>query len=445
MPRIAKNSLTISPLRDGRFYLSGSISAKTVRLKFADDPQTGEGGMELAEKKKTELERLDRNAVELEKTRPRQQFTRLTPEMLMRAEALFNEFSQYPLPVETYARAGLAALPASGPVKCFDAIREFEADMRQNQLATITLNENLRHAKRFAEFAGTEFVSDIKADDVHRYAHAAGRTGRKNPGEVQLYTVITRASRVRTFLNFCAKKKFIGAAPFEMDMDRLGEQAKKKKEKIRILTDEQPQGLLDAAIEHDPRFVPFIILGLWCFMRPAEVRGCLPSDIKLNVPRPFVEVCAHKNNSQVEREVRIPENMVGLLRECMECGLWPKGTTPFFSITAWGLVREKAGLFKPTEAKQGSVWQENILRHTGISFLYQLRDENGFQVTPIAEIAEQAGNSIKIIRKHYLNIPEVAWVTKFFSLHRKLNLAIVAKFTAGAKKVIAQQERVAVI
>jgi hypothetical protein len=79
----------------------------------------------------------------------------------------------------------------------------------------------------------------------------------------------------------------------------------------------------------------------------------------------------------------------------------------------WGAVREAAGLAERGAVKNkkravtSDVWQENILRHTGISYFFQKSGD-------MRETTRQAGNSSDTAFRHYLNLPVEGAAEAFF-------------------------------
>jgi hypothetical protein len=79
----------------------------------------------------------------------------------------------------------------------------------------------------------------------------------------------------------------------------------------------------------------------------------------------------------------------------------------------WGAVREVAGLAErgaianKKRPVHSAIWQENILRHTGLSYFFQKSGD-------ITETCRQAGNSSSTAFAHYLNLPVEGASEAFF-------------------------------
>lgn len=424
--------LTITPLKDGRFFLSGYLNSKQVRIKRDNLPEL--------EQLKGKMELEAKHAAELEASKPVAQYTRLTQERLREAEALFLEFGHLARPLAEYLRAGLASIGTAELTPCHTALTNWLNWQRDEQRLDekTTIANNRQHLTRFFKEAKVEYVSDITNAAIENFCSLSNIEGANGKGS--MYSKLTRASRIRAFLNYCVAKKILAKTPFEMDVQQTLRLAKKNKTKTLIFIPGECRALLNAAIEHDPRFVPFLLLSTWCFMRRSEVLRCTPEQVKLDRRTPFIEPESNKVGTASYRTVNIPANILPLLRECIDTGLWAKGETPFFSDVLFDQLREKAGLLTLSEPNEkgarrivSSKWQANILRHTGISMLYQsfsdLADRGEFrEESVIAAVTRQAGNSEDVAFEHYINIADAAQAADFY------------KITGTLKKTIAQRE-----
>lgn len=451
MSRIPKNQLTIEPLATGGFRMFGFILGRKIRLTNAS--------LQVLETKRTDLMQEVADAATVNRLLP--QMTWLTTDMLRSAEAMFHEFRNFPRPLIEYARAGLGVLGLGKLVPVTDAVELWETDMKVEQkLSEVTVRRNRQVVKQFIKETKPTYVSDITGAMVEDFSSLSRIKGENAEKGASMYSKITRASCIRAFLNFCVAKKIITKSPFEMDMKKLLGLAKKQKGKTQILSPDQAKKLLDAAIATDPRYVPYVILTTWCFMRSSEVKRITPEDVKLDRAVPFVEPASHKVGTASYRTTNIPENILPLLRECIESGLWAKGTTPFYSVNSFRTLRMNAGLLELGERNARgfrkilkSEWQENILRHTGISMLYQkfsdMADKGTFrEESVIAAVTRQAGNSEDVAFEHYINIADAAQAAEFFKITGRLGdvseILTQRALTAAGKKVVAQDSAQAV-
>jgi integrase len=166
----------------------------------------------------------------------------------------------------------------------------------------------------------------------------------------------------------------------------------------RILSPDQCQALWDATKELCPAMLPYLGLSLWCFLRNAEAQRTQPHQIHPD----FVEVLPVKAGTASHRTVPIPPNMRGHIKAPI-----------YWSKRHWQAIR--------TAAKLNAVWQENILRHTGISYLYQHLSEKAkrgkFQErSVIAEVCRQAGNTSETAFRHYIALPVTGASRRFYAV-----------------------------
>lgn len=426
MPKPAQNILTITPLNDGRFFLSGYAGGKQTRRKFTD--------ITAAEETKKQLEHDAIQESLLEATKPIPQYTRLSAEQIREAENLFAEFGKLARPVAEYARAGLGVLGAGEMILCTAALEQWRVhQLREEKLDEgTTVDRNQRILTGFFKDSGVKFVTDINNALIEAFCSLSKIKARDEKHGAKLGSKITRAGCIRAFLNFCVAKKIITASPFEMNMKQLKKLAKGDKERPKVLNPAQCKALLDAALKEYPAFVPYIVLSLWCFPRSSEARRITPEDVKLDRAVPFIEPASNKVNTASYRTTNIPANVLPLLRQCIESGLWAKGSTPYFSVTAFRYLRGAAGLieFGPYKNKGfrpilSSFWQAHIMRHTGISMFYQHLSDKADTGTfndksVIAAVTRQAGNSEGVAFENYINIPDAAQAAEFYKIRGKL-------------------------
>ncbi len=423
MSRAPKNQLTIEPLPGG-FRMFGYVQGQKIR-RWNKDLSILEAERDELLAKAADVDRLSRKLP---------QMTWLTTDQIRDAEAMFHEFRTAPRPLIEYLRAGHASLGSGAPVACELAIEQWKVQMRdEEKLFPRSVASNVKTAERFTKHAGVKFLHEITNAQIEQFSALANISSKKKGKGPSMSTKVSRAARVRAFLTFCVRRKWLQRSPFEMEMDKLQAQATKLKARPMILSPEQCEALLNAALRYDPRFVPFVILTTWCFMRRAEACRCIPEDVKFGNKIPIVELFPRKNGTAAYRTVTIPANVLPLLKECVDSGLWVKGTEVFFKEGSWKTLRAEAGIIKlgPRNAKgyravidEGSHWQENIQRHAGISYLFKLTGD-------MKEVTRQAGNSDDTAFKHYLNIPKEGDAEKFYAI------------TGTLKKEVAQDAHIA--
>lgn len=425
MSRIAQNQLTLEPHKDG-FRLFGNVLGKKIR-RFSRDLAFLET-LKATLLKSVTISAAMREPVAIKTYLPPD------PAVIRSLEALWNEFKDRPRPIIEYARAGLSVLGDGARIECELAMTSWEAEMRTElQLREISINSNLATVEGFLKQHRPKYLDNITPAMIENWGSMRMIRARNAARGASPWTKIGRLSMLRTFLNFCVAKRLLAKSPFDIDMKKLRKQAGHHKERALILSAAQCEALLHAAITHNPRYVPYVILATWCFMRSAEAQRCMPEQLQLDRPVPFVEPEPHKVGTAAYRKTNIPANLVPLLRECLDSGLWPAGTPLHYDETSFKTLRAHAGLLvlgprneQGYRAVSDSVWQPNILRHTGISYLYQSladrADRGEFnEDSVIAAVTRQAGNSEDVAFRHYINLPSAEEAAKFFAITGTLN------------------------
>lgn len=233
---------------------------------------------------------------------------------------------------------------------------------------------------------------------------------------------------IRAWLNFCVKRRWLRESPFQLDLNDIRTRADNV-EHPRILTPAEAHALLQSArTQKGGALVPFVVLSVWCFMRRAEVLRTKADQIHLEAKEPCVEILPRKRGTVSYRDVAIPANVLPLLRAAV--AQWPAtkqardkpseklADVPFtvpFSRSAWDAVRAEAGLIERAPGQSGkrrkhasSLWQENLLRHTGISYFYR-------KTKDIRETCRQAGTGDDTAFRHYLRLPKEGDEAKFYA------------------------------
>lgn len=394
MSKPARNQLTLSPLPDGSWRLFGYVLGKKIRKQSRD------AGKLLALK-----ESLEGGAASI-KGSPTLRHTWLTEAQVRDAEAAMLDAGGRSL--RELVKAGARALGAGvEPMACAAALaswlRHLEAKLGRYPE---TLRKNKNRIEAFLRECPASEVAQITADDAERWILADGLTAR---------TQLTRGAVLRAWLNYCIKKNWLSASPLKLDMAELAGRANPS-ERPRILTAAQCHALLEAARAHDEgSHLPFVVLSTWCFMRAAEVRRTRWADIHLDAAQARVDIDPRKRGTASYRVVTIPE--------CarLELAAWKAAHKPAdaalvkFATKPFLQVKQAAGFLEVVREQKrkavprvaNSLWQPNILRHTGISYLYQKTGD-------IREVCRQAGNSSDTAFKHYLHLPKPGEAEEFY-------------------------------
>jgi integrase len=150
---------------------------------------------------------------------------------------------------------------------------------------------------------------------------------------------------------------------------------------IEILTIEQVRRLLEATRKHRPEFLPFVVLGVFCGIRPDEIKQLMWHEVNLETG--YVEIPAHvakrvRGGSRRRRLIKIQPNALAWLKLGGE--LPPVGWQD-----RWDVVRAEAGFSvkikrggkrKPTK---GEPWPRGGMRHSFCTYclpVFGERDES---------------------------------------------------------------------
>jgi integrase len=399
VPRVPKNQLSLEQLPDGRWRLFGYLLGEKIRQQSHD--------YEKLLNRKQELEKkITPSAVDNHQFRN----TWLSEAQLRDAEAaVLRANGRKLLDCVIHAKRGDEV---QRPIKREIALEEWLAYLRTRlRRFDITIKKNRDRVESFYEATPLpKMLHEFTAEDVEAWVFRHGTA---------TYTQLTDASVLRTFYRHAVKMSWIAVSPVAIDFSDLAGRAKPA-ERPRILTPAQCTALLHAAEEYDHgRLVPYTVLATWCFARNAEVLRILPADIDWEAATPTVTIEPRKRRTVSYRRVPIPAGVFKRLVATREAGLWPDKTPVFWSRREWDQVRAKAGLVdlqpaaevkKKTHRKViTSLWQENILRHTGISYRYQ-------QTGDITPVCREAGNSSDTAFRHYLDLPREGAADLFYAV-----------------------------
>jgi hypothetical protein len=237
------------------------------------------------------------------------------------------------------------------------------------------------------------------------------------------------AAVLQAWANHWKKRRWVKEIPFEVDFKDLSSRARAL-DLPRILNPGQAKALLAAAKRAKSQgAAAYVALACWCFARHAEALRVTPTDLRLDGKVPVVEIRPRKRGTVSYRTVTVPACVLPVLVEAKARALKvaeekkaaaiAKAQTPeeleaaekmqpgpvaTCTRVSWDGIREAAGLAKRGAIKnkkrpvESTIWQENILRHTGLSYFFQKSGD-------ITETCRQAGNSSSTAFAHYLNLP----------------------------------------
>jgi integrase len=397
MARHRENLLRIIPLAGGSWLLDGFHLGKRIRKQGRD--------VNALRVKMQEMQAVLTQASE-NIIAPR--MTRLTEAQLRDAEAAVERAG---------GRSLLACVITSErvmvtgeKVALVDALSAWVAHQEKRGRHERTIEGNISRARAFiAEMAriGVNSVDEVRPEHFEAWVYRGERADFTRKGD---------ASVLQAWANFWLKpKRWVKESPFEVDMRDLKSRARAI-ELPRILTPAQAHGLLAAAKRVKSQgMAAYVALACWCFMRHAEALRVTPADMKLERKAPVVEVRPRKRGTVSYRPVTVPACVLPILVAAKARALATGEPVATCKRVSWDGVREAAGLAKrgPVKNKkraiESEIWQENILRHTGLSYHFQRGQD-------IADTTRQAGNSSATAFAHYLVLPEEGAADEFFEV-----------------------------
>jgi integrase len=296
-------------------------------------------------------------------------------------------------------------------ITCSAALVAWEDNANKRRRRDRTVRDNRNAVLAYLREFPAKYLHEILPSDLEDWVLAEG---------IAFNTQVTRGRRLHAWLQFCVDKEFIRENPLKVDLDELVDSAAKHlAEDPRILTAAQCHRLLAVAREYENGLmVPYVILATWCFMRNAEVVSTTREQIIEDDGEMVVNVRGIKKGTAATRSVIVPENVRALLKRSLT--KLAVGQPVPFSPAHWNNVRENAGLIKReaadrTEAGNMSwrvikktAWQENILRHTGVSYRYKFDKD-------IDTTTAEAGHSVDTAFKHYIALATTEDAKKFYA------------------------------
>ena len=279
-----------------------------------------------------------------------------------------------------------------------EAVEEMIAAKRLGGVSEVYLNDLRYRLGVFGERFHCDLVS-LTPDDVQSFFDSVTLSPRSFNNFL---------SMLRTFFRFAQERRWLSK---EAD---LLESVKRRKDKctpVEILTPDEMTALLEHAT---PEIAPCLALGAFAGLRSEEILRLEWKDV---TKRPgFIEVAADKAKTATRRLVPITENLAHWLSASPsdEGSLWKDTKAMFFKIRL-----QVAGKAKVT-------WKKNALRHSFISYrLAELQNIN--------QVALEAGNSPKMIHRHYRELATPEQARSWFAIVSNVAANIVPIRVARAK------------
>ena len=263
------------------------------------------------------------------------------------------------------------------------AAAEFSVSLKRKGVSAIYVRNATASLKRFTD-AVSGNIADVTVADINRFLDGLKKLGPVSKNGIRRNIV--------TMFGFAKKQGYL-----HPDRKTTAEQTESFKEpetEIQIFTPEEMESLLLTA---HARILPLVAIGGFAGIRSAEVARLEWQDIKWD--RGHIEIAGKKAKTAARRLVPLSDNLKAWLAP------WRGETGPILTITdASGALGDTA-----VKAKIPGGWRQNALRHSFISYRVA---ETG----DVARTSLEAGNSPKMIFRHYREIVDAEAAKAWFSI-----------------------------
>jgi integrase len=302
-------------------------------------------------------------------------FADLSPEERRDAAEALAILAEYEGSLVTAARAYAAAIAAerkrANGLTVKEALDGYlkakRAETERGELSRYTYWELCSKGNKIRDAFGEKRISEIDHAGIGEFLaqlHLKPR-GKSN--------VLLKLGQ---FLNWAVGQKMIATNP------ATGLKVKVPKCEVEILTVKEAKALLRAAeeSEHATNVVPYLVVGLFCGLRPFEAQQLRYEQIDFRTKQ--IEVLKETSKARENRFVE----MEPLLTEWLKPYRKKTGLIvgPGFRKD-WDTIRQSAGIER---------WPVDVLRHTYGSHWLAVHKNR-------ADLAERMGNSVQIIKRSY--------------------------------------------
>jgi integrase len=256
---------------------------------------------------------------------------------------------------------------------------EFVESRRVSGVTAVYVRNCQLHLKRL-----TDCVKDITAADINRFLRGLDGMGPVSRNGIRRTIV--------TMFGFAKKQGYLH--PDRKTAAEQSESFKVPDTEIQIFTPDEMEKILLAA---HARILPLIAIGGFAGIRSAEIQRLTWEDIKWD--RGHIEIAGRKAKTASRRLAPLTDNLKAWLAP------WRQETGPIISIT------DPSGAMSDTAVKAQipGGWRHNGLRHSFISYRVSGTGD-------VARTALEAGNSPKMIFRHYREVVDEQAAKAWFSI-----------------------------
>ena len=258
-----------------------------------------------------------------------------------------------------------------GSPELLQAMREFMMAQKAKNLRERYLGE--------LEIYLTRFISGRERDKVHTVTKKdleEWMAQHNNP-----HTFIGRWGLLSAFFSYCVKKEYIDKNPM-----LLIEKPRADRTAPKILSADEVQRLLLAAHEIDKEFLPYLLIGVFCGLRPDEIKRLSVDDFRwATTPgESKIVVRSEVSKTRQRRIVSIPETL--------------EGWKPF--IDDWAVSGRLVNFRRRLVAVRDQAkvkWSNDVMRHTAASIMVANYES-------AEKAALELGHSTQTLMTHYREI-----------------------------------------
>jgi integrase len=275
---------------------------------------------------------------------------------------------------------------------CLDQwIKSKEAEFTAGHLRPTTLQELRSRSKFLRATFGRQRITEIDEHSIQNFLDSLPYTPRAK---------LNVRTKFCQFLNYCRRRKWIRENPAEAIRVRVSNGD------VQILRPRDSEQLLVAAQQAETTtalsVIPYLAVSLFGGLRPGEAEQLRWEYIHFDTRE--IEVLAKTSKTKETRFVKMEDALIDWLLPFRKRRGLIVGQNFQKRLKA---VKSEAGY--GVSGKKGKPWPKDVLRHTfGTYWLARHEDR--------ARLAEQMGNTIEVIKKHYRRAVPKAETDKFWAL-----------------------------
>jgi integrase len=196
----------------------------------------------------------------------------------------------------------------------------------------------------------------------------------------------------------------------------------KTKNLIRIVSPAEATAMLETTAINEPRCLVYLVLAMFCGIRPNEIHNMTFADIDLVLRH--VPFDPEKTKTGQGRYAHIPENAIAWLNLAGELGHWGAPSDRVApDVTVIGATRRE--FWVPCLQRQK--WQQDILRHSTASYRLKILKDCK------AMVADELGNSPEILTTNYIARTTLEIAEQFYAITPAAGLLEKARATHETK------------